>query len=161
MTASPFAQGPFLTVAAFCERVLQEGDGVQSMIRIIDRVTRNVARPNAPDELEPFQFPFTYIVIMKAGRARGRHALRLVFEQPNGESRDVLRQDVMFEGDDRGVSVVTQMTMQFELEGLYWMHVQLDDDEVTRSPFRVIYQRRQTAQPPPAPQPPTPQDQDD
>jgi len=32
--------GPYVQVAAFCEQVLQERDGVHSLIRIIDTVTQ-------------------------------------------------------------------------------------------------------------------------
>ena len=34
---NPFERGPYIQVAAFCERVLQEADGVVSLIRIVDR----------------------------------------------------------------------------------------------------------------------------
>ena len=51
-----FEQGPYLSAAFFCEKVLVEQDGVKSAIRIVDRVTRTVVHPNPPPEMEPFDY---------------------------------------------------------------------------------------------------------
>ena len=45
-TNIPFDQGPYLSAALLCEKVLEEKDGVKSAIRIIDRVTRTVTGPS-------------------------------------------------------------------------------------------------------------------
>ena len=43
--------GPYITMATFCEKVLQEADGVLSVIRIIERVTLQANAAGAPAEL--------------------------------------------------------------------------------------------------------------
>ena len=35
---NPFELGPYVQVAAFCERVLRESDGVMSLVRVVDRI---------------------------------------------------------------------------------------------------------------------------
>ena len=35
----PFDRGPYLSVAAFCERALQDNEGVWPLIRIVDHLT--------------------------------------------------------------------------------------------------------------------------
>ena len=41
----PFATGPYLEAAFFCEKVLQEIDGTKSAIRIVDRINRQIPGP--------------------------------------------------------------------------------------------------------------------
>ena len=72
-------------------------------------------------------------------------------ERPSGESPNPFRATVNFEGDDeRGVNVVANMQMRFEVAGLHWFNVSLDGHRVTRIPLRVVYlpQIRQAATPP-------------
>jgi hypothetical protein len=50
-----FERGPYVIAAAFCERALQERDGVLSLIRIIDKWTTAVTGPApiVPDRMPP------------------------------------------------------------------------------------------------------------
>jgi len=45
--------GPYLQAALLCERVMQEKDGVLSVIRIIDRVIHTAMGPETPDTMGP------------------------------------------------------------------------------------------------------------
>jgi len=36
--------GPYVSTAVFCEKALQEVDGVTSLIRVIDRISMTIAR---------------------------------------------------------------------------------------------------------------------
>lgn len=149
-----FTEGPYVNAAFFCERVLREADGVQSYIRVVDRLTHAASGPEPPEEMEPFEYPIFMVAVLKSGRARGRHALRLALENPSGEIKDLVQQDVMFEGEERGVSIVAQAQIRFSLEGLHWLHVYVDGQDVTRSPLRVIYSRTIQSPPPEAPREP-------
>ena len=136
-----FEQGPYVQVAAFSERVLDEKDGVKSLIRIIDRVTRHWRGPGTPpEEMEPFDYEVVFTATLKSGRARGMHRVRLSLENPAGELRNVVNIDVHLEGEERGTTLVLQMVMPISQEGLYWMHMYVDDQEITRTPLRVLYQ---------------------
>ena len=151
MAEQPFNQGPYLSAAFFCERVLTERDGVASAIRIVDRVNRTVIMPDPPDVMEPFDYQLFLFVSFKAGKARGPMPLEIRMEKPSGTSPRPSRQTVNFEGDDeRGVNVIAEMTMRLDVAGLYWFDVQLDGQRVTRIPLRVVYlpQISQTSVPP-------------
>ena len=52
---------------------------------------------------------------------------------------------VFFEGEDRGANLVMEIATRFQFEGLYWFDVMLSDEQMTRIPFRVIYQRAVSA----------------
>jgi len=132
--------GPYLQAALICEKVLIEQDGVKSAIRMVDRVTRTVASPAPPEDMPPFNFEFVLLLKFKAGRARGVHAVKLQPVKPSGEFMPPLINNVFFEGeDDRGVDIVTPTVFSLDQSGTYWIRVYLDDDEVTRIPFKVIY----------------------
>ena len=83
----------------------------------------------------------TYLLSLKAGKARGRHEIELRFEDPSGAAKPILSRDVYFEREDRGVNTIARGTYEFSIEGLYWMHAYIDGQEITRSPFRVRYSR--------------------
>src|SRR5205823_6422681 len=116
--------GPHLTAAALCEKVLQETDGIVSLIRIFDRLTVNAigAGPQPLDLPRPTA-NLTFFVSFKAGSARGKSTVTLRAERPDGMMRDITSGPVLFEGEERGVNIILTLALQFELEGLYWFHV--------------------------------------
>ena len=132
--------GPYVQLAAICEKVLQEGDGVLSLIRVIDRLTVTVSGDQAPEQLPGGNINATLVVALRPDDARGRHAIRLRIQQPSGIYLPERSIDVNFEGEDRGVNLVLEM--QFEAaEGLFWIEVSVEAGLLTRVPLRVIYQR--------------------
>jgi hypothetical protein len=134
--------GPHLTAALICERVLQEQDGVLSAIRIIDRILFRADEHGTP--LDP-QHPFTLLLSLKAGSARGRFTVRVVMEKPSGEQVPVLQSPVHFESEDRGVNLVVQTLLEADQEGVYWFDVLFEEERLTRIPLRAAYQPRPVA----------------
>ena len=115
-----FKQGPYLAAAFLCERVLVEQDGVLSAIRVVDRVTRTIVGPSPPDKMEPFDYEITLLVTLKKGHVEGSHLLNIALVSPPGDTRSLLQQTILFDGqEDRGVNVISRMAMRLEVEGLY------------------------------------------
>ena len=133
--------GPFLKVAALCESVIEGKDGVLSLIRVIDRLTLTGAGQEAPQEMPPTDYSLSLVLMLVSGRARGTSTVSLFVESPDTKSRRLWTNTVLFEGEDRGANIVAQVSYKFELQGLYWFHVELDGKRITSVPFRVIYQR--------------------
>ena len=132
--------GPYLSAAFLCEKILQEGDGVKSAIRIVDRVTHTVTGPEPPTTMEPFVHELTLFLRFKSGWARGGFQLRLELVKPSGDSSTLARQTVVFEGEeDRGADIIAPMRMELSQTGIYWFEVHLNEVLVTRVPFRVVY----------------------
>ncbi len=95
--------GPYLELAVLCERVLEERDGVLSLVRLVDRLEVTVPGPAGaagPAALAPVQL--FAVVGFKSGQARGRHQLRLTLERPDGLRRLLAELPLLFEGEDRG-----------------------------------------------------------
>lgn len=153
--SSSFEQGPYLSAAFFCEKVLVEQDGVKSAIRIIDRVIRTVVHPNPPSEMEPFDYDMYLFLRFKSGRARGTHTLEVQPVKPSGETLPSRKMSVLFEGEeDRGVDSVGVIRMKLDQRGIYWFTISLNDVRVTQIPFRVIYMPQVSQIPPGSGSPP-------
>ncbi len=129
---------PFLHVATFCEKVLHEGDGVNSLIRMVDRF--NVQ--GISDEMQPVALQFMLYVSFKSGFMRGKQKISIRPKSPKGEDLPSMDIPVLFEGDDdRGPALQIPIGWVVQEEGLYWWDLYLNDELVTRMPLRVDYQR--------------------
>jgi hypothetical protein len=135
--------GPYVIAALVCEKLLVEGDGVESFIRVVDRVTVGAIGPEPPTEMPSQQIPYTLCLTIKSGEARGRHSLKVRPEKPSGEQLPAIEVGLNLEGADRGTNVnIGLQGFVFDQEGLWWFDVLLGDNEtlLTRVPLRLIYQ---------------------
>jgi hypothetical protein len=138
-TRNSIISGPYVQVAAFCERVLEEKDGVLTAVRIIDRFTQVRPAPSQSGFI-PQPVSAVLLVMLKSGDARGSHELVIEVESPSGIRRPLLSLSVLFEGEDRGVNVIVPLSFHPEEEGLYWFNVQTAYRLLTRMPLRVVFQ---------------------
>lgn len=134
-------QGPYLQVACFCESVLQEQDGVMSLIRIVDTVTHTAVGADPPDDLPPFTHRLKLVVTVKSGDARGRFNLRITPVEPSGLQREAINLSGHHEGGERGQNFVADVNYTYTQEGVYWFRVEIDEDFLTAVPLRIRYQR--------------------
>jgi hypothetical protein len=129
--------GPYLAMALLCERILQEKDGVLSIIRVIDRVQIQ----GTADEMPPVSFNVSLVVALKAGIARGKYLVKVVPVSPSGKQLNAAELPALLEGEDRGANLVFQMQIVAYEEGLYWFDVYVQDTFTTRVPLRFLYQK--------------------
>ncbi len=143
LPATPAPTGPYIQAALICEKLLTDADGVQSFIRIIDRVTIGAVGADPPAEMPPQQLSYILCITLKSGDARGRHALKIRPEMPSGEQMPALEINLHLEGSERGNNVNLDLKgVTFSLEGLWWFDVLFGDTEtlLTRVPLRLQYQ---------------------
>ncbi len=136
-----FEQGPYIQMAGLCDQVIEDKTGALSLIRIIDTITHTEARPDAPIEMPPVTYPMKMVIMLKSGRARGRHELKITPELPSGEFKSPIARSIHMEGEERGFNNIINMVFTFTMEGLYWFNVYLDDSLLTRIPLRIKYSR--------------------
>lgn len=132
--------GPYVQFATFCDRVLQEQDGVISIIRAVDGITITAMGQETPDEMPGGQIATTLALALKSDDARGRHTVTLTMSTPDMRRLDPQSFDVNFEGDERGVNFVLNVQVE-AMEGLFWLDVAVNGVVLTRVPLRVRYQR--------------------
>ena len=136
-----FETGPFIQAACLCEKVLQEKDGVLTLVRIVDVVTHTAGGPNPPEDMPPLRQNYHLVVMLKSGTAIGRYNLTVVPQKPDGSTDDPVGGSVHFEGEEKGVNFIVNLSYEFTMEGLYWFKLYLDDEKLTEIPFRVKYNR--------------------
>jgi hypothetical protein len=141
------SRGPFVNVAVFCDSTVLGNDNALSIIRIIDTVTTAAEGDDPPDQMPPFVFKSNLVIAMKAGEARGRYALKLRPEAPDGRQLESRETPIQLEGGHTGVNVLTEVAFGIDQEGLWWfdvLFVAAKDAEqlLTRVPLRVVYEPR-------------------
>lgn len=134
--------GPYLQAAFFCERLLQEVDGVLSAIRIVDQVTAQFSDPRPTPAVSTVPLSLTFLLSFKSGRARGTRHLVVEMAPSDGPSpsrpSQEYQQTIVFDGpDDRGDTIIMPIAIHAAKAGTYWFNVYLDKRLVTRVPLRV------------------------
>ena len=146
----PVSGGPYLTAAFFCERVLQEHDGVLSFIRVVDRW--NIVGPT--QVMAPSIIQATLVVLFKSGILRSSAQVTVTPISPTGDRMPPIILPVLFEGDDeRGCGIVLPMGFPVREPGLYWFEVSLaaqgaSGAVLTQIPMRIFYLQTSSVMPP-------------
>jgi hypothetical protein len=142
----PADTGPHLLIAVLCEKVLQESDGVLSVIRVIDRLTQGAAGPEAPEQMPPFILDrLTMLVAIRADQARGRHGIKIRPEAPSGLQMQSVEQGVTIQSGATGINLILPLVLPITEEGVYWFDVFLTgpapqaDRLLTRVPLEIVY----------------------
>ena len=143
-----FERGPYLTIAAFCEQVIEDKSGVLSLIRVVDRMNITAQGPTAPAEMPPTPLNWFLVITMKSGEARGSYPIKIEPELPSGLTLSPITLSAHFEGTNRGTNIITRLNMRLEMPGIYWFRIYFEDQLLTKIPVEVIYSRIITPQPP-------------
>ncbi|MBI4294897.1 MAG: hypothetical protein HY669_01870 [Chloroflexi bacterium] len=137
----PSEAGPYLSVAAFCEQVIEDKSGVLSLIRIVDRLNIISQGPTVPETMPSATINWSLVLILKSGKARGSHPVKIETELPSGMKLPPVILIAHFEGENRGVNIISKLAMKLEMPGVYWFKVYVDDEFLTQIPVEVIYSR--------------------
>ena len=132
--------GPYVSAACFAENVLQESDGVHSLIRIVDRL--NIAVKTKGRTQKPLKIMKSLIlyVSLKCGGERGSHELEIVPIKPGGERLPSKGNPIHFEGPEyRGINIIVKMSIEIDGEGTWWFEILHRKQLLTRVPLDVIY----------------------
>ena len=136
-----FEQGPYLTVAAICDRALQEKDGVISLIRVVDKITSSPVGPDVPEQMPPFPANLSLVIMLRAGETSSTHTITIRPQAPApAPSPPETEVPVSFSGvPGDGANLVVNITFVPPIEGQYWFNILLDSQLLTRVPLRVEY----------------------
>jgi hypothetical protein len=137
---------PYVQVAAFCELVLKESDGVISAVRIVD--TLSVEKPSSPEEEGKKAVRIHALVALKSGAVKGPKTIKMFITTPSGVKAYPVEMPAIFEGDGAGVTLHVIFALQPSGEGLYWCDVLVDEACVTRMPLRIVYRESSFAMSP-------------
>lgn len=144
-----FERGPFLTVASFCEQVIEDKFGVLSLVRLVDRKHISISGPNPPDDMPPTILDWYLVLCFKSGEARGSLTVKIIPELPSGLTIEPAIRTIYFEGGNRGPNVITRFNMKLESPGIYWFRIYMEDTLMTQVPVEIIYSRTVSSAVPP------------
>ena len=122
---------PNLTFAVLCERVLQEKDGVLSIMRIADRVT--VTEPVGIDPglvTVPLQMALGF---RPSEPVEGELQLRV--QDPSGGQTEPLKMGLLVRGAGEGTNVIIPLTLNRPQTGVYWIEVVFAKQLLARVPL--------------------------
>jgi hypothetical protein len=137
--------GPHLNIAAICEGFSQDANGAITLFRIVDRFTVTGNTPQMP----PTQISFKLVVSFRAGEYRGPLDLKLTMDSQSQAPPPMpeISVPLNFEApDEKSANMIGNITWNVKEAGLYWIVVRLAEEERTRIPVRVFYQRQPTVQ---------------
>lgn len=136
---------PHLNLAAICERHILEQDGALTLFRVVDRFTIIGTAPEMPET----DLNFTLVVSFRSGEFRGPLDLSVRIEAPSASAAPPQELSVIlnFEApEEKAAQMIGLLKVKVKEIGIYWIVVKLSGEEVTRIPFRVVYQRQPTVQ---------------
>ncbi len=140
-----FERGPYLSVAAFCENVIEDKTGVLSLIRIVDKVVITGKGTQVPEDMPPGEIVWNLVLVLKGGDVRGSHPLRVQPVLPSGENVNPMTITVHLDGANRGPNVVIPMRLPVKMPGIYWTKIYFNDELMTQLPIEVVYSRIQAS----------------
>lgn len=127
---------PFVQLAAVCELVLQEKDGVSSAIRIVDTITTEVP-PSLPENFKP-TISFSVAVFLKSGDLKGKSQVSLKLRRPSGKGTDVGSWEVLMNGGEHGANIVAKVQLHVNEFGVFWFDVYWNGDLLTSIPLKLL-----------------------
>ena len=82
------------------------------------------------------------LLSFKTGDSPGRHVVRIDMVSPSGKSSRAQEKEIALPADENGgININLKMNVFIHTDGLFWFDVFMDDERVTRMPFRVVVQR--------------------
>jgi hypothetical protein len=131
-------QGPYLTLAVLCERVLQEKDDAISLIRLIDRFVIALPALTADGTFEsPALISFSIVVGLRSESA-GEHEIVITLKNPDGTTLGSGTGTVVLQGGGHGANLATKLDVAIARPGAYWFEVGVAERVLSRVPLQVV-----------------------
>ena len=136
---------PSLKIAVLCERVLEEKDGVLSIIRIIDRFVITAEGADLPKELPPGHAKLT--ALMSWINGLGNYEAKMRVDSPDGDSFETPTLPFYLDSLDKVQNLIVRLVIPIKRPGIYWFNFLLGEEVRRKVPLRVIYQRKEIPHP--------------
>jgi hypothetical protein len=152
----PMSEGPYLTAALFCERVIEDKERVLTIVRIMDSIIIDLPEDipaDFPSDENRLPVSFDGLVSLKTGKSPGEHTIRIDMISPSGKRSENYRQTVTLSPEEHGgANLMLHNTVSVKKGGLFYFEVFIDDKLATRLPFRIDVRRQAAVQPTPPPE---------
>ena len=128
-----------------CEKILIEGDGVMSMIRLVDIFYVNTI-PEIPIERQGSQMSVLGMIRVQIGDLE-EHAIELRLMRPSGESSAIgdtqkIRMEPKEPNAPGGFNFVAQLGVIAKEMGVHYFVMLFDGTEIARAPFTLVERKQ-------------------
>ena len=144
----PFENGPYITAATFCERVIRDtSTGTISLINLVDRLTvedQGVApyeEGKEPVVVVVVVIDWFFVLSLRAGDMSGKDVVQLILVYPEGQRELKLGEDFELDFPEEGnvgTVLVAKLDIRMRRRGVWWVKVLLDDEVLTLVPLQVV-----------------------
>lgn len=133
---------PFVTVACVCENVLEQADGVVSLIRVVDTYTLTVDHPAGAEQLDglaniPSGLKLLLFVQLKAGDVTGTGKLSLRLRTVSGKQNEIGEWPVEMIGGVQGVNLRLEFRVDKITKGTHYFDVSWNGKRITCIPLQI------------------------
>ena len=115
---------PSLTGAFFCEKVIEEKDGVPSYLHVVDVLTVPEPPPEAVSEKDGVPILpatlITIVIMFKSGEVKGKRTVRISAITPSGKHTEGMGAEVTFAGGETGATLRGPVPVPINEQGLFW-----------------------------------------
>src|SRR5688572_3173409 len=116
--------GPWVSFAVLCEKTIEDKNGRLSLINIVDQINVSATpSQDVPEQMPQVTLKLIAAVGFKAGILKGQNDIKLALLKPSGEPGPSITISLLFQGDERGTNFLTEMNLNLNEEGLYWIDV--------------------------------------
>lgn len=139
---------PLVTAACLCEKVLNEADGVLSLIRVVDQYTVG-ASPDVVERLAP-HLVVRLVLMLKGNGNVGKHQIGIQLVGPTNKAQETRTIEIEFPDKPLGgANVVLQVAIGVVKNfGESRFDVTFDGEFLTSVPFRVLQAPDSTSEKP-------------
>lgn len=137
------SKGPYLIMASFCEKVLQERDDVFTAIRLVDTLQLLAMSGEKPDEMPAVTIRAYFLVRFASENLTASREFRLFCTNPSEEKKQVVASTIYFEESGLGVNINVTANLGLKAEGVYWFDVYLDEEHFAHVPLKIAYMKAQ------------------
>jgi len=133
---------PRLKLGVICEQVLEEKDGVLSLIRIVDQFIITITGKEPPDQMPQGVVNLTIVMSWVGGLGSHEAAFNIV--SPGGDSQPSPRSwSFNLNSLNQGHNIIVKLPVKITNSGVHWVEFILNGEVKNRIPFQVLYKRQQ------------------
>lgn len=130
---------PQLAVALFCERAIQDGEGVFTIIRMVDSLTLSATALPPNGTVVPL--PVTGLFGFRAHGFKGKLPFLLTQVSPAGAKHDIANGVADLKGGMTGAFITAPaLPLLYETNGTYRYEVRLDRRLLATIPLKVVFE---------------------
>jgi hypothetical protein len=128
----PAANGPYLSMAVFCENVTQDA---QDRLTLTNVTTWAAGTPAAEPNVGGINARYMVVIAFARGEFTGSGELEV--RPPGAISDAAIRDRLEFRREDREVIAQYELSALFPTPGVHWFDVLFNGERVTRIPLEI------------------------